>query len=366
MNGFVNLVYSGSNSSIPYNGNVTNSGSFVSDSNAGLNFRTIFKNKSFAQFQFLLFDDFINKKIELKLSQAFIGYIHENKLYSSFGKIHLPIWNYSEYKYLSKLYPWIRPPEEVYTIFQGEDVLGAGLEYRKHYSRIFNKFHVVLGTMKTTNYRPISTYNGIESDTRTDYSGPVVSVNDTLKIKNLELRFSHTYLRFKADVVTKIYSGNNQSPKVVTETLYKIPKLKFDFSTTGLKYKYKRFVLHSEIVYGRIAIDHTNKKVQSTFGGYLTTGHRFRNVGLYLTLAHQVLRKYKVDSLVGSDAAQLRVRSLAGVLSYSLSSSLHVKFQLKKSELYDGFGKNISNFIGSQINGSKDIVTYGASINAMF
>lgn len=366
MNGFVNMVYSGSDSVIPYNSNVTNDGSFLNDSVVGLNLHSKFKKDYFAQFQFLVAEDPGNEEIGLRVSQAFMGHIYKNKLITTFGKLFLPVWNFSEYKYVGSLYPWIRPPEEVYSIFKAEDVFGIGAEYRHNFSNFFNKTQFVLGTSKTKLVQPDFYSSGVRKQSTFHYEGPTISINNELKYKKLVLRLAYTHLEFDSFARIKIYTPQNSGVDLETTTELQLPKLKFDFYSGGFQYHGRFLSIHSEIAHGSIKVESNDEKIRDTLGGYFSMGTYFKKVGFFITAAHQRNKKFVASSIQTTLGGEYKVNSLSGALNYSFSEIISMKAQVKESKFYDATGISNSSLLGSDLEGSTRITTYGVSLNAMF
>jgi hypothetical protein len=366
VNGFVNLAYSGSDSSTVYNNNISNSGSFLNDSSAGLTFNSKINKNLYAQFQLMVDNIPERKEFRLYMHTATINYSHTKEIQFSFGKVLLPIWNFSDYRHVGALFPWLRPPEEVYSIFKGDNVIGGSVEYRKRFnSKLFNSLQIVAGSMsKEINKTPI-TQNGLETESTFSYDGPVVSINDSISIGKLKIRAAFSNLKFDTDVLSRTYK-NDGVTRVVTETHLRLPRLNYNFYSLGLVYDPGFLSIQGELAQGDIDLDDSGNRLQQQLGGYLTIGKTISKLGVYLTGGYQELDKYVVPDISSSTEGSFKVSSLAIALNYSLSHNVLVKLQAKESKFYQGEGLNSSNLLGRNLTGTENITTYGASINAMF
>lgn len=65
----------------------------------------------------------------LKADWAFVSYEPNNTFSATLGKQKIPLWMMSSYLDIGRAYPWVIPPEEVYTLFDLRSYTGAAAVY---------------------------------------------------------------------------------------------------------------------------------------------------------------------------------------------------------------------------------------------
>jgi hypothetical protein len=121
--GFLTAGASGSNRSEPYGRGISKRVAISKETTLGLNLAKSLTPTVSAAAQFLARDD--DADAAVKADWAFLTYHPVEPFSFTVGKQKLPMWMVSSYVDVGTAYPWVHPPEEVYSLFNLKSFTGA-------------------------------------------------------------------------------------------------------------------------------------------------------------------------------------------------------------------------------------------------
>ena len=107
--------------------------SFVNDSRYGINFRTQTSERLAGAAQLLGAGR--NDNFKMEVEWAYVNYDFTDSLNMRVGKLNLQTFLLSDYIEVGYLYPWIRPPEEVYSFVPFRNFPGAELMHTARFGK---------------------------------------------------------------------------------------------------------------------------------------------------------------------------------------------------------------------------------------
>jgi len=132
LHGFFTTGYARSDSSVPYLNSITNSGTFSEVSDAGAQISAQVSPRLNVKLQFLAQgsqDASFTPEFDLAEAQYVLSSGHE----VLGGRLRLPLFLISDYRYVGTLYPWTIPPPELYAILPvgsvGTDETFTGINF---------------------------------------------------------------------------------------------------------------------------------------------------------------------------------------------------------------------------------------------
>ena len=248
------------------------------------------------------------------------------------GRYKGPFYMVSDYRDVGYAYPWVRPPEEVYSTNPIKSLNGLDLVFQKSHQNVNYLVEIYGGSgTSTTLVNPSSPLLGFI---------PGISPGDT----GVDFEFeTYNSLGFNASVGTEAvtFRVGYYSTKVNAALPPGIPGFsdiagdKGTFAGLGLIVDWRNMVLYSEYI--QRDTDNTpelNAAFPDQNAWYVTLGYRYRTVLPYLTIA-------EIDE--GADASNfaLKQSSAALGLRWDIDDAAAIKFEAKQTdpEVSGAYGK---------------------------
>ncbi len=207
--GFMTVGSVVSDSRNSFSNGITNANSTLYDSKLGLNLSRKINTDWSVAVQFLAL--LRPRQNAFNVDWAFATYHPIENLNLNFGKHRLPLWLISDYVNVGKLYPWVRPPVEVYEINPIKDFVGLSVDYDKQLGLMDASLTAFAGNIsdKTvkggvdnpnnarTNYINMEAVRGIKGHLSNDYltlragytAGTANIILDEFEINKIDMRF---------------------------------------------------------------------------------------------------------------------------------------------------------------------------------
>ncbi len=284
---------------------------FVNDSKYGMNFRTQTSDKLSGAAQLLGAGRNDNFKVEVEW--AYVNYDFSDSINMRVGKLNLQTFLLSDYIEVGYLYPWIRPPEEVYNFVPFRNFPGAEIMHTARLGKgtqLTSQLFIGSAETQINSYTKFAGVNGVGLNFQLD--GP-----------------SYTIRLGAISPVVKI-----EMEPHVDSTGTAVPGSTIDFGdraylyTFGISWDINNFIGYSEFV--------TSETDGNTQGAFPNQD------GYYLTLGYQMGRTLPFITVAGTDgeapapapfAAQPVIQdSVAFGLRYDMNDSMAVKFEYKQIE----------------------------------
>jgi len=258
-------------SNVGYNFSVKKKPSFFYDSKVGLNFTARLSSKVSAAIQLLAKDwksalDYENpnwgglKDFAVKADWAFTTYSPFPGLDLRIGKQKLPVWLISDRVDIGFLYPWIRPPYEVYSINIFTTFFGGNVGYRYNFGDYSLLTEASYG--QGFDQVPIGSqqYLNVNSENLWSFNASI----------------SHSYFTFRSaytQVPVNSYIFQSATGTPAGKTSYK-------FTTIGGSGEYADFFLMSEYAFADITGN------MQYHGIYFTLGYTWRFLTPHFTFGY--------------------------------------------------------------------------------
>jgi hypothetical protein len=372
-NGFFTTGTAFSNRSTPYTnvsattGNITREPQVVQNTYLGLNLAKRLSPSANVAAQFVARD--ADADGALKANWAFVSFRPLEPLTLTIGKQMMAMWMISEYKDVGTTYPWVRPPEEVYSLLNLKFYTGASVRFDQ--AIVDSRLSLAL-------------YAG-ETDLETAPSAPTA----TTKLKASHLTGTALQWTLGKTTARAAYSrglwdlnigGAQLGERHFAIATYGLASRAGGFSVLGeyasardldeQKYLDEADELTSQAKDAAAAGDAAGAKALGTqallyqyrIGGkrgfYLTAGYQLAAVALYLTHA-----EYKYSPLPGYDSDQ---KSNAATATYDLSADSVLKLEAKRISLKDGSTGLFKVPSGASPTNLDNAMIYSASYNLTF
>ncbi len=251
------------------------------------------------------------QKYNVETEWAYANYKISNDLSLRIGKVKGPFYMVSDYKDVGYAYPWVSPPEEVYSTNPIRSVNGLDLVYQTNSNEVTYLAEVYIGGGTSTTYLlpnavaagvldplgfPIGTSPGTQADFVTRN---MLGFNTSITYEGISLRLGY----FK----TKVDFGP-------------LTDLDGAFGGIGITVDVKNIVIYSEYI-----VRDTAPQLAAAFpdqtASYITAGYRINDYLPYVTIA-------KLDK--GKDASpfSLKQDSTALGLRMEIDESAALKFEV--------------------------------------
>lgn len=318
---------------------------YLYDTKLGLNFSSTITNHWFAAAQ-LLAKKWVGENEEdfkVKADWIFANYRPTESLSIKVGKQKLPLWLISEYLDVGLLYPWIRPPLEVYTLGPLSNFFGGSINYSYNLGEF-----VLIG----------ETFVGQTSFNLKDRNLEYTK-GKTESIFGANLTLSHPGLKIRASVVraprsyhdnyfmnnTNTYDNGDTTRPVrnsYSQTYITTKTLNdFTFWTLGTNVNINDTFIYSEYA-------HLEESAKDFFDGtydsfYFTLGHMFKKISPVLTYAFYRAKLSNLTYIVeisptpqvviSSPAKRSKQQSMIAGLIVSTTESSDLKFEYQRTEV---------------------------------
>lgn len=279
VNGFGTLSYQQSNTSVETVDGVNNRPNFTNNSFAGISLRKDVDERWDFILQILAEDNDGDMTAKVDLLQA--TYRPNNEFNIRLGKIRLPIWMISNYYNVGALYPWIKPPQEVYQVQPGINLYGANASYRFISDFFTTDVELYFGGTKFSTEGDIK-FSGELSD--------IIGSNITIKHQQSTLRIAYGTARYSGDtsyILTQATSTQGVSSKTNLSSAFNLGRAQF--ISLGLKTEIRNFMLWTEYALEKTDSDNLRKleAYYATIGYYLNN----KKYLLHFTHADQMIRQ---------------------------------------------------------------------------
>lgn len=295
---------------------------------------------------------------------AFINYRVSEPLSVRAGKIKFPTFLISDYYEVGYAYPWIRPPQEVYssnpiTSLNGVDVLGR-FRFGDLSLLVQPYFGVSRGAQSLVPQEAVTNpayslcFNGQTGSFYTCPSGTVLYTDftaDALRGINLSL---------SSDIFT-VRAGTLKTK--VNVPGFAVFQDDVKFSSVGLTMDWHNVVLYSEY-FEREIKGLANSAFPNQKGSYATLGYR---IGKWLPHFTAARIKDNNNPVSATSGVPLDQKSNTLGLRYEISSGAALKFEAQKITPKEGTrGLLISNPMNAPKDPGDDAMYYGLSLDVVF
>ncbi len=249
---------------------------------------------------------------KLTTDWAFIKYETKKNVDIHVGKFKLPLFLLSDYVSVGYAYPWVRPPQEVYstnplTSLTGINVLvnnpvgGSNLLMQFYYGSGLHDVFFPARAVDNPNLAALGIKKGVVVELNTSYM-----VGTSIGLRSDAFTFQLGYFETEIDAEQ-----------------FEIQKADGSVSSAGFVLDWKNYVVYSEYVL-RDAASNIVTALADQEAWYVTLGYRFGKFLPYVTGA-------KID--VGKDENALAVQqsSIALGLRYELAPNAALKFEAMKA-----------------------------------
>lgn len=238
-----------------FSNGITNANSTLYDSKLGLNLSRKINSEWRVAVQFLAL--LRPSQNDFNVDWAFATYHPFESLSLNFGKHRLPLWLTSDYVNVGKLYPWVRPPVEVYEINPIKDFIGLSADYDIQFGWMDASLTAFIGNIsdKTVKGGLIN-----PNSARTNY----VTMQG---VRGVKVHLTNDYITLRGG-----YTGGTADIVLDELEIHKIP---ISFYTVGLKIDWHGAVLLAEHVWSKAKISDEDKELgNQDFINSLKTGNQ--------------------------------------------------------------------------------------------
>lgn len=273
---------------------------FVNDSRYGINFRTQTSERLSGAAQLLGAGR--NNNFRMEVEWAYVNYDFTDSINMRVGKLNLQTFLLSDYIEVGYLYPWIRPPEEVYSFVPFRNFPGAELMHTARFGKNSLTSQIFMGSADVE----------IASDT-------VFSGQDGIGV-NFQL--DTPYITLRAGYITPVIKLTTLDGSIILDEGDRAKSLTFGFS-----WDWNGFIGYGEY------IDATTEGTSQGFipdqsGYYFTLGYQFGDF-----LPHVTVAGTDGEALCPAPCAQPTIQdSIAFGVRYDLNDSMAFKFESKLIE----------------------------------
>ena len=258
--GFSTAAVSISNNDAKYDYEINERPDFIHLSRMGLNFSSKLSKKWFFSIQMLAKSwPSESKDFNLKLDWAFGTYKLLDNLHFKVGKQKFPIWLISSHYDVGFLYPWVRPPPEVYSINSFRTLHGFSSEYYHNVAGFRLKTELLYG--QAPGKAKVADTSVYEGTAKGMYGVTLAISDDNYTFRGAYAKTTH------ADLVMTTSSGTSPSLS------------EYEFISAGTKIDVMNFFFYGEYAQGKI------KDLQDLTGAYGTIGYNYKIFSPHLTLA---------------------------------------------------------------------------------
>lgn len=324
MNSFLSVTAATMSEDGRYLDKITEHVSLENDSHYGINIRTSVSDRVSGAAQLLA--TATDSNFDVEAEWAYVSYKFSENSSLRAGKLNLSTFLLSDYSRVGYLYPWIRPPVEVYENNPLKNYLGLEWLYVSYLDR----------TTKFTSQFFIGSAQ-VEEGNVTFRATDGYGINFQLDTPHLTLR---------AGAISPTIQLEAATTNPTTGLPETVDALDLDergvLYTIGASVDYNNFVLYTEAV----ATD-TEGQTQAIFpnqdGAYLTLGYQIGKFLPHITFATSEGDDYTGTLPSGIPAARtpLTQDSTALGLRYDIDDSIALKFEYQMVELTAGEGDGL-------------------------
>lgn len=269
------------------------------------------------------------QKYNFETEWAYLNYKMNDDLSLRIGKVKGPFYMVSDYKDVGYAYPWVTPPEEVYSTNPIRSVNGIDFVYQKSVNDVSYLGEIYYGSGTNTAFVPTK---GLLGDAFAGFGMPAASAAQFL---NAELSFeTYNMLGFNASVSYEgiSFRAGYFNTKVAVGGL---TDLDGSFGGVGMTIDKNNFVVYAEYI-----VRDTGPELIAMFpdqeAAYITAGYRMGDYLPYVTVA-------TIDEGTDASPYALKQDSTAIGLRMEVADSASLKFEAAQKKvaagdfgLYDG------------------------------
>jgi hypothetical protein len=280
IHGFAQFGYLRSDSDTYYSDNIKNQNNFVDNTKAGLSIQKNFTQEWDLLFQFLAEPDESDMSLQVDLAQA--TWRPNSSITVRVGKIRLPIWMISDYFDVGVLYPWIRPPAEVYDTQPGNSIYGGDFGYNFELGPVVLDLDVYGGGAKYSSKGNTLVEGDIQNILGVSLSGR----NDFLTVRGSYAQgsFSSTITGDATDSLGTVIPGVGTT-EVKVRRDFNLGTAKF--LSIGLKSEWRNTLFMAEYA----SQGSSNEKLRDIDMYYVTGGYYFVDKKYLLHVTHSEITK---------------------------------------------------------------------------
>ncbi len=330
--GTAGVAQSDTKSSLYYNGNVNRTSNFSYDTKLGINFRADLKNNISSVLQMIAKGDSTQNKYNVNANLAFINWRPINNLTVNIGRQTLPVWLISDYKEIGFLYPWLRPPSEVYSIAISDKYTGINASYRF----LFNDFSIKVG----------GSYGKVDySDYVSEYTNDTTSMTSIIlqgdsvgKNAFIELEYDDLLLRA---AITETSKGTTylESTTITKATYAKTiavvhldPANTYSYKAFGAKYEWNEFLFMGEYA-NSVYEDKNGAEIFDRYGYYGTVAYNIGRFTPVITYAATENDVKKPAVILKSLPFSWKQKTVTLGLNYKINDSANFKAEYSSMDI---------------------------------
>lgn len=312
---------------------IINEISYYRDTRAGLNASTVIGKNWSAMLQVMAEGDGPghNNQFSLDLDWALAKWQINSEFALRVGKQKMPAWIISSYVDIGLLYPWVRPPAEVYRLNPVNNFLGASFE--ANYP-VFGDYRInieLFGGSASANVKQTinsPTTGEIMGSTLEGDADGISGINVTLSNEKLMVRAAYQQSIVKAQLRTPTTST---TLGITTETDVIVDyNLGFtQFFSAGVKYDHNSLLVLSEVVYEETS----SSLFHFTTAWYATLGYYFMDRTLLPHLTYS-----KVEDVQATLDTGTQYSVIAG-LNYFFTPEVVGKMEYQQTKVETSTGR---------------------------
>ncbi len=287
----------------------------------------------------------------VKADWAFVNYRVSEPVSIRAGKIKFPTFLISDYYEVGYAYPWIRPPQEVYSLNPISVLNGADVLAKLRFGDMTLLFQPYYGVSRGAT--TVAPQEALSSLSPAQAAGSIVNVGFTAdELRGVNLSLGSDIFTVRVGFLdTKV---NASSLGVFQD--------KAEFSSVGVSVDWRNIVFYSEgarrEIEGMANFAFPNQKA-----AYATLGYRFGK-WLPLVTAARISNNENPATLLGTPLVQT---SQTLGLRYELDSGAALKFEAQKTTPKEGTrGLLISSPRSAPKDPGDDVMFYGLSLDVVF
>lgn len=274
---------------------------------------------------------------------AFVSITANDDLQIRTGKLKFPTFLISDYYEVGYAYPWIRPPQELYSLNPITTLVGVDALYTVPVGKASLLLQPFVGSNRGTAY-----VSGMQAPAFSAAFAPVTfAAGDVINFDAPVLLGINAALNF--DIGT-LRAGYLQAE--VDQTTFGILGEKADFASIGLTIDWRNVVVYAEFADRDVEQTMIANAFPDQRGGYVTLGYRFGRLLPHVTYA-------SMDEGKDASALALKQTSTTVGLRYEFLNGAALKFEYQMIEPEDGNTGMFDTAVD-------DAALYGVSLDVIF
>lgn len=296
ISGFLTAGGTISDSGTNYDTNINNQLNLYNDSKVGLNFRSEISNNWSAAVQLLNAYDKFDQEFKLNADWAFASFRPNEQLTLKFGKQKLPVWLISDYYEVGLLYPWVRPPVQVYGLTPIATFTGINANYRFDIKDYTIDFEIYAGKTPFKISGDIIVDNATAA-TAISAANPSITCTAPCILSGTSSGNANLHGIKFAISNDNILIRTNIANAPTVKTIQPLGSFDYQlrFWEIGSKIDFNNSFIFAEYVATQLDDNHSGANYYKTHGHYLTYGHTFGIFTPHLTYAHLTVKEAAIN-----------------------------------------------------------------------